>query len=288
MRYAIVTNPVSGKMTIDEKRAALAGAAAVLDAEVHGLDTNTPQGLAQCAREIVSRCDIVVIAGGDGTFSDIINSIDTAHVPVAYLPLGSGNGMRYALRYRGGLSEIAMRIREGDIHEYDLIGCDGKRSALMVSMGIEGTILRLREKYLAQGSRGFRTYLRAAICAYFREYKRSLATITFDDKTFRGQDLLSLLVVKQPYYGYRMNVVPGARFDDHKLHILWINSGLLKSIIGVATAFTIGNRVGEYHTAQRLAVKLERSLTLQVDGNRAWESDAFTFTILPKALKIKC
>ncbi len=96
------------------------------------------------------------------------------------------------------------------------------------------------------------------------------------------------MVVKQPYYGYGMKIVPRARFDDGKLHILCINSGLLFCAIGAATSFTFGNRVGQYYTGRQLTVELDRPLALQIDGNEVWEAEAFTFKVLPKSLKIKC
>jgi len=288
MRYAIITNPVSGKMTIDQKRAVLAKAAEILNAEIYGLDAITADDFGQCARELATHYDVLVTAGGDGTFSDIINSIDTAQTPISYLPLGTGNAMRYALEYKGSLADIAMRIKDGKIQEYDLINCDEKKCAFMVSIGIEGTLIRLRNQYLAQGATGFKTYLRATFNAYFREYKRANVTITVDDATFNAKNLLSLMVVKQPYYGFGMNVVPEARFDDRKLHILCISSGLFKCAIGAVTAFTIGNRIGEYRTGQKLAVQLERPLILQIDGNNAWDADNFSFTVMPNVLKIKC
>ena len=287
MRYAIITNPVSGKMTVDQKRTVLAKAAEILDAKIYGLDTATSEDFGQCARDLATYYDVLVTTGGDGTFSDIINFIDTAHTTIAYLPLGTGNAMRYALRYKGSLADIAMRIRDGKIYEYDLINCDEKKRAFMVSIGIEGALIRLRNQYLAQGATGFKTYLRAAFNAYFREYKRVIATITVDDAIFDTENLLTLMVVKQPYYGFGMNVVPEARFDDRKLHILCINSGLFKCAIGAITAFTIGNRIGKYCTGQKISVQLERPLILQIDGNYAWESDVFSFTVMPNALKIK-
>jgi len=288
MRYAIITNPVSGKMSVDQKRTVLANASKILDTKIFGLDTVTTDDFGQCARELATHYDVLVTAGGDGTFSDIINSIDTTQTTIAYLPLGTGNAMRYALEYKGSLADIAMRIRDGKIHEYDLINCDKKKYAFMTSIGIEGTLIRLRNQYLAQGATGFKTYLRATFNAYFREYKRAIATITVDDATFNAKSLLTLLVVKQPYYGFGMNVVPEARFDDRKLHILCINSGLLKCAIGAVTAFTIGNRIGKYCTGQKISVQLEHPLILQIDGNYAWKSDVFSFTVMPNALKIKC
>jgi diacylglycerol kinase family enzyme len=288
MRYAIVTNPVAGKMTVNQKSSALAQAAEILDARIYGLDTTTVEEFGLCVQQLAARFEVIVTAGGDGTFSDVINFIDTAQIPVGFLPLGTGNALRHALKYRGGLPDIARRIRDGEINEYDLIDCDGKRRAFTVSVGIEGTIIRLWDQYRVQGGTGFKTYVRAVLNSYFREYKRSTVKITIDDKTFEMNDLLSLMVVKQPYYGFGMRVVPQARFDDRRLHILCINVGLFKSTVAGVSAFLMGNRVGEYCTGRRLTLGSERPLLMQYDGNEGWETDYFSFAVLPKALKIKC
>jgi len=288
MRYAILTNPVSGTMTADQKRAALAQAAEILDTEINGLNTTTAEEFGQCAKELATRCDVLVAAGGDGTFSDIINAIDTAQTPVGFLPLGTGNALGHALRYKGDLVDIAVRIRNGEIREYDLINCDQKKRAFTSSVGIEGTIIRLRQHYLARGGTGFKTYFRAVLKSYFKNYERANAKITLDGDTFEVRNLLTLMVVKQPYYGFGMKVVPRARFDDRQLHILSVSSGLIKTVIGGTAAFIIGNRTGEYRTGQQLRVKLDRQLVLQTDGDEGWAADSFSFTILPKALKIKC
>ena len=288
MRYAIITNPVSGKMTEDQKRAALAQAADILQSEIHGLDTSTAEEFGQCARELAARCDVLVVGGGDGTFSDVINAIDTVQTPVGFLPLGTGNALRHALKYKGGLAEIAVRIRNAEVREYDLIDCDGKRRAFTSSVGIEGTITRLRHHYRAQGGTGFKTYLRAVLNSYLTDYERATIEITADNETFEATNVLSLMVVKQPYYGFGMKVVPKARFDDRQLHILCVSSGLIKTVVGGTAAFVIGNRIGKYRTGRQVWVKLDRPLILQIDGDEGWEADSFSFTILPKALKIKC
>jgi diacylglycerol kinase family enzyme len=288
MRYAIITNPVSGKMTADQKRAALAQAAEILDTQIHGIDTTTVEEFGQCARELASRCDVLVAAGGDGTFSDIINAIDTVQTPVGFLPLGTGNALGHALQYKGQLADIAVRIRNSEIREYDLINCDEKRRAFTSAVGIEGTITRLRRHYRARGGTGFKTYFRAVLKSYLKDYERANAKITVDNETFKARNVLSLMVVKQPYYGFGMKVVPRARFDDRQLHILCVNSGLIKTVIGGTAAFIIGNRIGEYCTGRQLRLKLDRPLVLQIDGDEGWAADSFSFTILPKALRIKC
>lgn len=287
MKYAIITNPVSGSMTIDQKRSRLADAAKLLDAEIHGLDTVSVDEFFQCARDLASQCDVLVAAGGDGTLSDVINAVDTRQIPVAYLPLGSGNAMGYALNTRGNLSEISAQIKQGKIREYDLIDCDGKARAFMASVGIEGTILQRRKQYIAKGFKGFKAYLTAVFHAYFREYSRVFSEIIVNGDGIRLESLLSLMVVKQPYYGYGMKTVPKARFDDGLLHILLINSGFFESVFGGITAFTAGNRIGQYLTGRVINVKLNQSVILQFNGNVGWTADTFSFTLLPGALRIK-
>jgi hypothetical protein len=64
-----------------------------------------------------------------------------------------------------------MRIKEGGIHRYDLIDCDGKRRAFMTSVGIEGTVAQLRNQYIARGATGIKAYIKSVIHAYFKTYK---------------------------------------------------------------------------------------------------------------------
>jgi diacylglycerol kinase family enzyme len=288
MRYAIIANPASGNLSLPKKRSALARAAQVLNARVYGLETATLEDFIHIAREVVAHCDVLVVAGGDGTFSDVINFIDTSRHPLAFLPLGTANAMRWALRYKGSLARIAKRIRDGDIREYDLISCDGKRKAFSASLGLEGTVIRLRDHYLALGATGSGAYVKAVFESYFKIFQPTRAWITIDGEETEIKALLSLLAVKQPYYGYGMKVVPQARFDDQRLHVLCANSGFFGFALGVVTGFTIGNCIGRYHSGRHLHVRLENPVRLQIDGSQGWKKDAFTFDVLPKSLKIKC
>jgi len=287
LRYAIIINPVSGNMSVEEKLEALSEVGRILGAEIYGTGTRTPEEFRSCARELAEHSDVLATAGGDGTLHEIINTIDTTRTPIAYLPLGCGNAMRHALNYKGGLDSIAQRIKGAHIQEYDLVGCE-KSLAFNASVGLEGKVIQLRNRYLEAGATGFLPYLRAVVNACFRKYKRAFARISLDNRHFEIQEMLSLMVTKHPFYGYGMNVVPRASFADGRLHVLFVSSGFVLSTFGAITAFFAANRVGRYRTARNLTVTLDRPLLLQMDGNLAWESDTFSFRVLPGALKIKC
>jgi diacylglycerol kinase family enzyme len=287
MRYSIITNPASGNFSIPRRRELLAHAARILQAGVYGLDTTSKEEFVARARELAGKCDVLVVAGGDGSLSDIINAIDTKERPIAYIPLGSGNAMGHALQIRGSITDVATRIRECQVQEFDLIHCDERRLAYMVSIGLEGAVIKRRNEYKAQGASGFKAYLMALVSAYFREFKGVKARIAIDGQFHETSSLLSVMIMKQPYYGYGLKVMPGARLDDHRLHVRVLHTGLMSSLMGGATSFTVGNRVGFYRTGEQVSVVLERPLMMQTDGDVAWEAKEFHFKVLPGALRIK-
>ena len=288
MRYAIITNPVSGRLNLDQKRKLLDKAAGILDANVVGLEVGSREEFSACAKEVASSVDVLVVAGGDGSVSDVINAVDTSQTPIAYLPLGSGNALAHGLKYPFGIARGAERIRTGRIREYDLILCDGWKKAILASLGIEGMVLRLRDRYLAQGVKGLTSYSRAFLEAYFRHFRPFSLEMEIEGESFRMSNLLTVSIVKHPFYGYGLNLVPQARLDDRMLHVLCATAELGKALGTILSAFTIGNRTGTFLQGRSVTIQLEKPLTLQTDGDPAWEADRFRFEVLPKALKIKC
>jgi diacylglycerol kinase (ATP) len=288
MRYAILTNPASGTLNRESKHRALEPAARILNARIYGLEAETTEEFVRCAREIARCTDILVVAGGDGTVSDVVNAIDTSRTPIAYLPLGSGNALAYGLGYPMGIVRSAHRIRAGRIHDYDLIHCDGRKRAILASIGMEGTVIEIRDRYLAHGLRGFVAYGWAFFRACALRRRPLPLSLDLDGNRMSVEKLLSLIIARHPYFGYGMKLVPDARFDNGSLNILCISGGFLKAVCAVLTSFTVGNRIGVFLHGRKAVVRLDQPLALQIDGNLAWEADRFTFEVLPKALKIKC
>jgi diacylglycerol kinase (ATP) len=286
MRYSIITNPASGNLSVPRRRSLLADAARILQAGLHGLDTTSKEEFLACARSLAGSCDVLVVAGGDGSLSDVINAIAATEKPIAYIPLGSGNAMGHALHLRGSIAEQAMRIKEGRIRQVDLIQCDERRLAYMVSIGLEGAVIRRRDEFKARGQRGFRAYLMALLFTYFLDFRGTRATVLTDGRPYETGALLSVMIMKQPYYGYGLKVMPEARLDDRRLHVRVLHTGLISSLAGGAMSLTVGNRLGLYQTGEHVSVALRKPLLMQADGDVAWEAKEFHFKVLPGALKI--
>lgn len=265
----------------------LAQAARILQAGVYGLDTTSKEDFLACARDLAEQCDVLVVAGGDGSLSDIINGIDTREKPIAYIPLGSGNAMGHALCLRGSIAEVATRIREGQVRDFDLIQCDERRLAYMASIGLEGAVIQRRNAYKAKGTSGFKAYLMAFLTAYAKEFRGVHAAIAVNGRRHETSSLLSLMIMKQPYYGYGLKVMPEARLDDRQLHVRVLRTGWISSLVGGVTSLTVGNRAGLYEAAEEVSVVLEAPSLMQADGDLAWEAKEFHFRVLPGALRMK-
>ena len=272
---------------MNRRYALLKQAADLLSADIHGLDTASAEAFSQCAREQAQRCDVLVVAGGDGTFSLAINAVETPSTAMAFLPFGTGNALTYALGYRGGTEKTAARIRAGRTHSCDLIDCGGIKKGFMVSLGIDGAQIRRYEQYKRRGYGGLNAHIRAGLKAYFQDYRPTGAWITVDGASRRVRRLTSFMVVKQPFFGMGLQVVPRARWGDGHLHTLTLASGLPEIVGGLLTGFTIGNRYGDYRRGKTVTVKLNAPLTLQIDGDVGWPANRFTFSVLPGAIRLR-
>lgn len=287
MKFGIIANPTSGAASVARKSTTLQKAAEIVGkgTVVAGLDTTSREQFMQCAKELAETVDVMIVAGGDGTFSDIINAIGP-EVTLSYMPLGSGCALRYALNLPPQLSRVARQIGTGRLHHLDLILCDESVKAFMASVGLEADILHRRETLQDSGVRGPQAYAMATFGSFFADLERTDMTITVDGRTFTVPDAVTAIVTKIAYYGYNMKIVPDAVFDDRHLHLLAINSGRGELIQSVATAFMEGNKLGRHEKGHEIRIAMAQERHAQTDGNLYRSGKTFDFRVLPEALKM--
>jgi diacylglycerol kinase family enzyme len=289
VKFGIIANPKSGPSSMTRKRETLDKVAQILGpgTVVAGLDTTCKEGFLQCAAELGRKVDVLVVAGGDGTISDVFNALPN-EIVLSYLPLGSGCALQHALDLPPQITRVANRICDGRMHAYDLILCDGQRKAFMASVGLEGSVLNRREAIQKTGIRGPHAYALATIGSFFADMERTNMTITIDGEVMTVPDALTAIVTKIPYYGYKLKVVPNAVFDDGQLHLLALNSGWTDIVHGLADSFVEGNRAGIYRAGRRIEIVTEQDRYAQTDGTLYRKGRTFLFEVLPGVLKIWC
>jgi len=288
MKFGMIVNPTAGGTNATRKAQALKAVQEVLGGcEIRGLDTRSREEFMQCAAELAREVDVLIVGGGDGTFSDAMNALDSNTV-FSFLPLGSGCALQYALDLPPQLTRVAKRIKEGRLHSYDLILCDDSRKAFMASVGLEADILHRREALRESGIHGPPAYAMATFGSFFTELERTDMTIMLDGEELAVPNAVTAIVTKIPYYGYKMKVVPNAVFDDGFLHLLAINSGWAEIVGGMANAFLYENKLGLYRKAREIRITTQRERYAQLDGNIYRKGATFHFKVLPQALRMWC
>jgi len=287
MKYGIIANPVSGKRSLDYKRKILNEVAGILkDVTIAGLDTKSPEEFSQCACELSRKVGILLVAGGDGSFSLVMNSV-SKEVPLGYLPFGSGDVLRHTFSLPRCPKENARLIQAGTEHFIDVICCDGKKKALFASIGIEGSILLERDEYLKNNWRGLMAYALATLKILFDGYVNADLQISMNNEEVTAPNSLTAVITKLPYYGYGFKVVPQAQFDDGYLHLLILNVGPVGTLYALATSLLGGNRIGQYYKAKEINITSSMGQFLQRNGDPEQEKRThFSFKVLPKELKI--
>lgn len=288
MKFGLIVNPAAGPTNAQRKDRTLQTIQVILgDCEIRGLDTKSREEFMQCAAELAREVEVLIVAGGDGTFSDAINALDS-QTTFSYFPFGSGCALRYALDLPPQLTRIARRIKEGRLRLYDLILCDGQRKAFMTSVGLEADIIHRREALRDSGVNGPQAYAVATFGSFFTELERTDMSISLDGEELSVPNAVTAIVTKIPYYGYKMKVVPNAVFDDGRLHLLAINSGWAELVGGMANAFLYENKLGIYRQAREIRITTRRERYAQVDGNIYRQGTSFEFKVLPQALRMWC
>jgi diacylglycerol kinase (ATP) len=287
MKYGIIANPVSGKRSLDDKHKILNEIAGILkDVTIAGLDTKSPEEFSRCAYELSQTVGIVLVAGGDGTFSLVMNSV-SKDVPLGFLPFGSGDVLRHTFNLPRCPRENALLIQKGNEHLIDVICCDEKTKALFASIGIEGSILLERQKHLENDLLGFTAYGLATFKVLFDGYINADLRVLMDNKEIITSNSLTAVITKLPYYGYGFKVVPQAQFDDGYLHLLILNAGPIGTLYALATSLMGGNRIGEYYKAKEINITSSNQQLLQCNGDPEKEKRTnFSFKVLPKELKL--
>ena len=288
MRFGKIVNPTAGTTNASRKAQTLEAVQEVLgDCVIRGLDTQSRAEFMQCAAELAREVEVLIVAGGDGSFSDAINALDCNTV-FSFLPFGSGCALQYALDLPPQLTRAAKRIKEGQLRLYDLILCDRARKAFMASVGLEADVLHRRESLRDSGIKGPPAYAIAALGSFFTELERTDMTISLDGEELAVPNAVTAIVTKIPYYGYKMKVVPNAVFDDGYLHLLAVNSGWAEIVGGMANAFLYENKLGIYRKAKEIRITMEHERYAQLDGSIYRKGTDFHFRVLPQALRMWC
>jgi YegS/Rv2252/BmrU family lipid kinase len=248
------------------------------------------------AREIAAQCigcDILVVAGGDGTIGEVISGIMDHPEPkpkLAIIPCGTGNDIG---RNAGvcSLENSISALRGGTTKTFDLIRVENdsetRHAFLFANAGFCAIPMMkpwMKRIFGATGAYYFSTLLQAF---FFRPTEMVTCV---DGKEFRGRTLLVIAGNTEYAGGGSMRIAPGAQTDDGELNVSIIRSiSIFKLITKLFSSITKGTHIHEpevsYFTGKTISISSDPPVPLDLDGEQFGTTPAL-FSVCPAALEI--
>ena len=288
---AVLSNPFAGK---GRGRAAAAGAVAHLHAhgvavrEYAGSSAEDTRSLAATA--LAAEPTALVVVGGDGTLSGILDVVVATTVPVVLVPAGTGNDFARALglprRDIAAAAELAVsgRVRAVDVGEVR----SGERRSLFLTVAALGFDARVSERTnRLRWPRGGARYYLALLIELARLHPVTFTIACDDDAPMIAPGTL-VAVGNTASYGGGMPVAAGAAPDDGQLDVVQVTPLGRLHLLRLFPLLLQGRHLDRPEVTHRRAVRVRISapdLVVYADGERVGE-DECTITVRPAALRV--
>jgi len=279
---AVVANPAAGRLRGGRSRGRLDAVARSLGAPVLGLDCASAPEFRDCVGQASREFEVLLVAGGDGTFTDALNS-ERGPAALGYLPFGTGNALAWALGLPGARADYLERVRRGAGQAVGIMRVDGARKAFFASIGIDAlTVRKYNETRMGHGLGRYALAFAAALA----EHDPADLEIRDGDEVHRVPRALATIISKHPFYGYGLRVNRGA-ITDPCLHVRAYNRSRLASLKALAAAaLKVAPTTGVFHRGTAFTIACDRDQALQLDGEWGGTGREFHFEMLPEGLRL--
>jgi len=258
---------------VDEHRVAAVRAALPADTEVR---LTTAAGEAREIAREAGAPDAIYVLGGDGTYNEVLNGCER-DVPLGFLPGGGTSVLPRALGLPRDPVQAAARVAAGRTRRIGLGRVNGRRFGFSAGVGLDAELVR-RVDELGRRPDGRRpgdlAFMRVAVGALAESHARFEPQLELEGL---GRAAFALVANCSPYTyagALALDLVPSASFDEglavlapERLRARDLPRILLHAARGGGLEGREGMLYG--HDLDRLVVRCDRPLPLQVDGEDA-------------------
>ncbi len=246
-------------------------------------------GVGMCQRAVKEDCDVVIIAGGDGTVMAAVTAMASSDVPLAILPTGTGNllarNLDLPITDEKACLEIAIsgRVRAIDVASVD----EDRKFAVMAGLGFDAAIMRDAPEGLKKAV-GWPAYVVSA--AKHLRGRGIRVTITIDDGKPMHRRVRTVVVGNVGKLQGNIPLLPDAKPDDGILDVVVIAT---RNVIDwarvtgrVVRRAHVPDRRMERFTGQHVLVEASHRQPRQLDGDVIEDSRSMDIRVEPGALKV--
>ena len=241
-------------------------------------------------RALQAGCDLIVVGGGDGSISSVVDLLAHHEAALGVLPVGTANDFARTLDIPFEIEQACETVASGAVVDVDLGLVGSDYYVNVASVGLSAAVAR----GLATGLKrrlGTLAYPTAAARAIVR-HQPFAARLTFPEGDFEPvvlQRVLQLSVGNGRFYGGGCIVSPGSGIDDCMLDVHAIEAGPYRELFRVLRRLRGGAHVQSHlvsHFQTRsIHVETGPSMPINVDGEISGRTPT-KFSLAPNALRV--
>lgn len=298
MPATVILNPYANRWLSGKRQPELEAALkkAGLDYTIHV--TEYPEhGIALAKEAALAGNFPLIAAGGDGTFSEVVNGLMQAISmeeppigpvgPIGFVPFGTANDLTDVLGIPREMDKIARMLVEGHTTVIDLGRVNGRYFDNNSAIGLEPmiTIENIRLKWL----KGVVRYSVSALIGIIKNPKWD-GEIEWDDETYQGT--LSLVSVGNSHRtGGVFYMTPNASVSDGFLDFVFAPALRHRRLIQLLPTTQSGAHVEEpevhEHRTRKLTIRTKTPTPIQADGEVFdMAATEIVYEVIPGALKV--
>lgn len=268
-KVLLVINPISGTLSKDGLRERVEEELHAKGIEVTTEFTGYPGAAYDLSlKGIENGCDIIIAAGGDGTFHECADACRNHDTALGLIPCGSGNGFARHLGIPPNLKKSLDIITGGHI-----VGCDygevnGTPFFCTMGVGFDATV---SHKFAGLKRRGRMSYVKTVMQEYL-SYQPAEYVISSNGNVLTERALV-VAICNVSQYGNNAYIAPKAKIDDGLLDVTIVSRGtfLETALVGLDMLTGYLDKNTLIHTFRTSHAKIEATedsemLKLHVDG----------------------
>lgn len=254
--------------------------------------------LAQQAKE--AGYQRIIVCGGDGTVSEVINTLIKTDIALGIIPLGIGNDLARNLGIKEEIDSACHTLKHGKTKKIDIIKIGGnKYYGAVGGIGFDAEVVSFVNRWKRFVPRIFiYPFYIGVILMEIVVSRSQKVRIDYDDNTFSGQILMACFG-NTGSYARVIKITPFASVNDGLLDICIVKKvAKLRIVVLFLRSFikTLPFRLPEveiYQQIPRVEVHQARKVYLESDTPLPFHGDAeiisrtpLSLEVVPQALKV--
>jgi diacylglycerol kinase (ATP) len=157
----------------------------------------------------------VVIAGGDGTINQVVNSLRKLHVRFGIIPCGSGNGLAFSAGIPKNPARALKIIFEGKSDWCDAFLINETFACMLCGLGLDAQVAH---DFANDPKRGLATYIKKTV-SNFLSAKTYPFVLRSQGKRLKT-DALFISIANSNQFGNHFTIAPSASLNDGLLDVV--------------------------------------------------------------------